>query len=199
MLILFDYSDMDLMLDTQTLLASYKKVVLVGWSMGVWAGQRLFGEWKSRFTATIAVNGTLSPVDDIKGIPLPVFDQMAREYSKTAQLTFYRLMCREKSILSVFLANRPKRSLENQQIELLSLLDKVNNLDVETSLYDTIVISENDFIMPTKNQYYFWKKKQIHSLNGYHFPFYKWTSWDEMVESFLHIKVTKPMGSSTLN
>lgn len=182
-LMVYDYTEMTRPQVVDSLFDEYEEIHLVGWSMGVWAGQQLFGDRRYNFSSTIAINGTLSPIDDRYGIPQHVFSQMAMEYDETACHTFYRLMCREKPIIRRFHANRPARSLASQQDELYSLLKRVDNIAVDDSLYTGVCISKNDYIMPTANQHRFWRNRTILSLDGYHFPFYGWKSWDEMLES----------------
>ncbi len=181
-LMVYDYTEMTPPPVVDSLFDEYQEINLIGWSMGVWAGQQLFGDRRHNFSTTIAINGTLSPIDDRFGIPRHDFSQMAMEYDDTACLTFYRLMCREKAILKPFLANKPVRSLKDQQGELQSLLEQVENMDVDDSLYDIVCISKNDFIMPTANQHRFWSSRPILHLDGYHFPFYRWQDWQEIVD-----------------
>lgn len=180
-LMVYDYTEMTPPQAVDALFDDYQEIHLIGWSMGVWAGQQLFGDRHHSFSSTIAINGTLSPIDDRYGIPRHDYSQMAIEYDDAACRTFYRLMCREKAILKLFLANKPVRSLSNQQEELKSLLKQVENVNVDDSLYDIVCISKNDFIMPTANQYRYWGNRPILHLDGYHFPFYRWQDWKEIV------------------
>jgi len=53
---------------------TYKKIILIGWSLGVWAAEFLSPKTGIRADVTIAVNGTPIPADDKFGIPLNVFE-----------------------------------------------------------------------------------------------------------------------------
>jgi len=45
-----------------------------------------------------------------------------------------------------------------------------------------VIVARKDFVMPTAHQLNFWPKNYVHKLDGYHFLFYCWQSWDELVE-----------------
>jgi len=161
----------------------YEQVHLVSWSMGVWVGQKLFAEKQHLFNRTIAINGTLCPIDDRFGIPVQVYDGTLAGFSEAARLKFYRRMCREKRGIKRFLAQQPQRSVQDQAEELVVLREIVDCLDSEESIYREVLVSEQDFIVPTANQLNFWRQGLITRLTGYHFPFYLWQSWDQLLDS----------------
>src|SRR5674476_1404819 len=53
---------------------TYKKITLIGWSLGVWAAEYLSPRTGIKPDVTIAVNGTPVPADDMYGIPLNIFE-----------------------------------------------------------------------------------------------------------------------------
>lgn len=176
----FDYRTMETEWNMEPLFAAYKEVILVSWSMGVWVGQKIFGRKKKLFTRTIAINGTLCPVDDNKGIPVKIYDDTLAEFGEEARKKFYRRMCREKTSLRKFLNNQPERSLADQREEL-EILRKSTCVPADQSIYDEIIIAENDWIVPTRNQFCFWKDRAVVTFPGFHFLFYQWQSWDQLV------------------
>lgn len=182
-LMLYDYTDIPS--EPQDIIRSmdgYHSITLVAWSMGVAYAQKLFANCSSLFTKTIAVNGTLCPINDHCGIPVKVFAATRDDFSERARLKFYRRMCRDKLLLKVFLGNQPRRSVQSQQAELAAIyLDSVCETE-EISIYSNVVISQNDYIMPTLNQLNFWKNSPTHLLSGAHFPFYLWESWDDLLQ-----------------
>ncbi len=177
----FDYRTMEIDLNLEAVFTAYKEVILVSWSMGVWVGQKIFGRKKKLFTRTIAINGTLCPVDDNRGIPAKIYDDTLAEFGEKARKKFYRRMCREKTNLRKFLNNQPERSLAGQREELEILRKRSDCVPVGLSVYDEIIIAENDWIVPTRNQLYFWKNMAVVTLPGFHFLFYEWQSWDQLV------------------
>ncbi len=177
----FDYRTLETDRNMEALFTAYKEVILISWSMGVWAGQKVFGGEKKLFTRTIAINGTLCPVDDKKGIPVKIYDDTLTEYGEETRKKFYRRMCREKTNLRKFLSNQPGRSLAGQRGELEILRENTDCISADLSVYDEIIIAENDWIVPTGNQLYFWKDRAAVTLPGFHFLFYEWQSWDHLV------------------
>jgi pimeloyl-[acyl-carrier protein] methyl ester esterase len=180
-LMCYDYSELGLDEDISIVISYYKEAYLVGWSMGVWAGQHLFARSYGRFRKRMAVNGTLCPINDHYGIPFDVFSSTLEHFGETARLKFYRRMCRDRENLEGFLSNQPKRGLDDQRHELEILLRTADCLPADASIYTDVVIAGRDSIIPTTNQRRFWEKKMVHLIDGSHFPFYGWRSWDEVI------------------
>jgi biotin synthesis protein BioG len=178
---LYDYRSMSDQPDIEKIVLPYEEVILIGWSIGVWAGQKLFSGDTHLFDRTIACNGTLCPVHDRFGIPHEVFQETLSDYDESGRIKFYRRMCRKKKILSSFLDNKPERTLENQRAELAALQGMVDCTSVKYSIYNQIIISESDWIIPTANQLDFWDGVQIRRIPGFHFLFYNWQNWDQLL------------------
>jgi pimeloyl-[acyl-carrier protein] methyl ester esterase len=161
----------------------YPKISLIAWSMGVWAGQQLFAPWAHRLRRAIAINGTLCPIDDRFGIPAQVYAATLAQFHEAGRLKFYRRMCHDRKILETFLLHQPERSLASQRLELAALQEQVSCQPPKASLYSRIVITSQDLVMPTASQLAFWQGHNILSLEGSHFPFYRWDSWEEMLSA----------------
>ena len=180
---LYDYRDLTPEQGLQNIINSYQQVSLVSWSMGVWAGQKLFADSAGTFHRSIAINGTLCPIDDRWGIPEKIFTETLTGFDATTRMKFYRRMCREKTNLKMFLARQPQRSPVDQQNELAALQKMVDCTPVEQSIYQKVIIAEYDWIIPSANQRQFWLGKQIIEIAGFHFLFYLWQSWDHLLSS----------------
>jgi pimeloyl-[acyl-carrier protein] methyl ester esterase len=181
---LYDYRKLN-MPDIGAIAGKYIQVHLVSWSMGVWAGQKLFSAIAHLFHRTIAINGTLCPIDNRFGIPAKVFDATMVEFNEKARAKFYKRMCREKNNLNLFLSSQPQRSLEEQGEELTALRKMVDCLPVDQSIYREIIVAEKDFIMPTVNQLHYWQgiqTGQVTPVAGFHFLFNLWSSWDQLLD-----------------
>lgn len=187
-LVLSDFRSMSIDLNLPALVKSYKKRVLLSWSMGVWVGQVIFAEFADLFQRRIAVNGTLCPIDDQYGIPRELFSATADSWSAETQVKFYWRMCRNRKVFKQFNANTPVRNIMNQRAELCHFLETVDCLEPSPAIYNEIVISEDDRIVPTSNQRAFWQKTdtRVTSLAGGHFPFYDFPSWQELLDHLLH-------------
>ena len=180
-LMCYDYADLEVEMDLSSLIGGYDEAHLVGWSMGVWAGQHLFAAEAGCFQRKIAINGTLCPIHDRLGIPVGIFSSTLDNFNEATRLKFYRRMCRERGTLETFLAHQPERGIDNQRLELQRLLQATDCLSAEDSIYTDIVIAERDFILPTVNQQDFWRGQNVHILDGSHFLFYGWENWDDVL------------------
>lgn len=181
-LMLYDYRTLDLPSHFLDELKAYHTVHLVGWSMGVWAGQSLFQEMRDRFVRKIAINGTLCPIDDRFGIPRKIFYDTLEVFDLSTRMKFYKRMCRERTNYKFFLSNKPGRDLASQKEELELLAERVGCAGSEGAIFDEIVISDADWVIPTENQKKFWKGFSVRNLQGFHYPFLSWQSWDHLLD-----------------
>lgn len=185
--LLHDFSSLAKIDDLLPTVERYRQRVLVGWSMGVWGGQMLFPAEDQLFHRTIAVNGTLRPIDDRYGIPKDLFAGTMEGWSELTRRKFYHRLCGASEIERAFLACQPCRSLADQQRELACYLESCAGIPREHSIYSEIVVSEKDRIVPTLNQRAFWGD-EVFSLAGGHFPFYQWEYWDDFLQSISNVQ-----------
>lgn len=108
---------------------TYSEIVLIAWSMGVYEAQRLLAEAKLPFTAKIAVNGTLWPRDDQRGISESVFDATLQHLDARALIKFYMRMCGGTRALSNNTSYLPSRDLDGQITELQAIADRLLSRD----------------------------------------------------------------------
>jgi biotin synthesis protein BioG len=180
-LMLYDYSSIVPDIDLQQLFIEYKSVSLVSWSMGVWAGQQLFSGCPDVFAAAIALNGTLCPIDDCYGIPEETVRGTLANLDEKSRLKFYYRMFRDRELYREFLKQQPRRSVADQRKELTALLHTAVSKGEVESIYTTAIVSDRDLVMPTKNQLRFWPGKRVKLVDGSHFLFYSYDSWDELI------------------
>ncbi|MDE6050437.1 MAG: DUF452 family protein, partial [Paramuribaculum sp.] len=85
----FDYRN--LTSDNLGLLDNYREICVIAWSFGVPAAHAfLAGRPDLPVTARIAVNGTLQPVDDLRGIPRAIFEGTLNGLSAATLTKFQR-------------------------------------------------------------------------------------------------------------
>lgn len=168
--------------DPANLLGPYPRISLIAWSMGVWAGQQLFGNRRLCLHETIAINGTLCPIDDRFGIPPQIYDGTLNQFNEAGRLKFYRRMCHDRNTLPTFLEHQPERSLASQHRELEALRNRVFCQAAEGSIYTRIIVTSRDLVIPTANQLSFWQGQNVLNMEGAHFPFYRWHSWEALLE-----------------
>lgn len=183
----FDYSTEAKKTDIEKLAACYQSIYLVSWSMGVVNAQKAFAGSVDHFERTIAINGTLHPVHDDFGIPVAVCQATLRNMREETLLKFYRRMCRSSAVLEKFLQNRPKRSFESIHHELQVIVENASIPVEGQSIYTDVVVATDDRIIPSDNQERFWHDSKVLSLQGAHFPFYIWKSWDELMREVAQI------------
>ncbi|RUM46506.1 MAG: hypothetical protein DSY80_02015 [Desulfocapsa sp.] len=181
-LMLYDYSTLKSPLTVTDLIASYETTSLLAWSMGVWAGQQIFGEMQKDLTSCIAINGTLCPIDDVFGIPEKMVRATLDKLDKKQRLKFYYRMCRDRDVYKKFIQNQPKRDVADQKRELDSLLKNARCKEPARIVYKRAIVASHDFIIPTRNQLQFWPEKIVKRVDGSHFLFYAYNSWDELLE-----------------
>jgi biotin synthesis protein BioG len=182
-LMFYDYTDLNHDQDMYKLLNEYEDIVLIAWSMGVWAGQQLFKPFRDKLTTALAINGTLCPIDEQYGIQEDVVRLTLDNLDEKQRLKFYYRMCKDRVLYQQFLENQPLRSIGNQKKELAALLKNTKCHADEISIYSDVLVSENDFIMPTKSQLHYWKEETVIKTKRSHFLFYAYNSWDEIIES----------------
>ncbi len=168
--------------------AGYDSCSLVSWSMGVWAGQLLFADCADSFAATVAVNGTLCPVDDRFGIPEKIFKNTLDNFNENTRERFCRRMCRDKSNLRYFLSLPLERTLQSQKNELAYWYREKSCEPAERAVYRKIIIADSDFIIPTENQKRFWEGFRIEIISGFHYLFPLFQSWEQLVNYSSPIK-----------
>ena len=181
-LVLSDYSVLEHPVDVDALSSEYQEIYLVCWSFGVWAGSHLFAQRKDVFTRRIGINGTLQPIDDQFGIPRQYFEGTLDQFSVSVRDRFYRRMCRPEGTFDMFIENKPRRSLEDQENELQELARLAANSELEESFFDAVIVASRDYIVPTSHQLAFWQGRcPIVQIEGCHYPFLGWRSWAEIV------------------
>ena len=108
-----------------------------------------------RWEKRIAVNGTLTPVDDLTGIPVAVFNGTLDNMSGPVLSKFNRRMCGKD--LACYMSRGPDRSAEELKEELSALKEAVGASGVALSfMWDVAVVGTKDLIFPAENQLRAW-------------------------------------------
>jgi pimeloyl-[acyl-carrier protein] methyl ester esterase len=161
---------------------NYSSIVLVAWSLGVFAASQILAGNAISFAKSIAINGTLNPVNEQFGIPPEIFVNTLNTWNERNRTKFnLRVaggMQAYKSLESVF----PARTVENQQDELRFIYQETLNRDLSVFQFDTAIIGTGDLIFSPENQQNYWKgKSKIIEMNIPHFPFAAFGSWKEII------------------
>ncbi len=145
--LLFDYS----------LLNGYKEIRLLAWSMGIWAASQVFREKDIRIKQSIAINGTITPVDDRKGIPSAIYRKTLDNLSESSYRKFLLRMCGGTEQWKAFMLHIPQRSLKEVREELCCIEEQTNQRPTSLFVWDKAIIGKSDLIFPPDNQLRAWK------------------------------------------
>ncbi len=160
----------------------YKQYYLIAWSMGVFMAYQMRNELP-KFNKKIAINGTPFPVDDEFGIPQKPFLLTLRHAKTGLEGKFYQNIFDKPEEFERYQTAPVERSIENREQELKTLYAKIKETDkTYETYYDKALVSNNDKIIPTKNQLNFWQNKvPVEILESGHFPYYNFKSWNEIL------------------
>jgi biotin synthesis protein BioG len=183
LLMVYDYSRLEPWNFRDFPAGSYEHLHLVAWSMGVWAAAYAVAGQEKHFATTTAINGTLSPIDDTRGIERKAFADMISGFSPPVLHAFYESMFTDPAETGRFLRNRPQRPEENILHELVSLGRYYDHLQPVDNIYGRIIVGSRDRIFPARNQLRSWGRDKCSIIKAPHFPFYQWSSWDHIISA----------------
>lgn len=154
LLVCYDYRSFDF---DFSLLEGYRDIRLVAWSMGVWAASYLLQDKGNLpLSERIAVNGTLTPVDEEKGIPPHIFKGTLDGLNERNLQKFYRRMCGSREDTNYFLERAPQRNIEDLREELRLIGERAVANPVPSFTWKVAVIGSEDLIFSAANQRRAW-------------------------------------------
>jgi len=185
-LMIYDYNDLTVPIELKNL-SGYSEMHLVAWSMGVYVAYKLRSLFQG-YDSKIAVNGTVTPIDDNYGIPEKVFDLTLKHAAKGLEGKFYQNVFVNEDEYEAFNVLPIERSIENRVSELENLRTLIKN-DNDTEyikFYDWAAVGSRDKIIPPANQAASHKKNGVPVYEMYdtgHFPFYSCCAdWDDILK-----------------
>lgn len=176
---------------------TYKKITLIGWSLGVWAAEYLIPKTGIIPTVTIAVNGTPIPADDQYGIPIKVFEGTLNNITEENMEKFYLRMFGDKKTYKLNSDRIPHRSIKSLHDELRWLYNRIMEQKDPGFRWDYAVTSEIDRVFPSDNVNSYWKKQKSTRhiiLPLPHYFFHNWNTYADFisyVESFKKKRIYK--------
>lgn len=178
----YDYRDMSA--DTR-LLGRYDEICVIAWSWGVPSAAAFIASHPGLpVTAAIAVNGTLTPIDDERGIPANIFQGTLDGLSEASLLKFYRRVCGSGTAYRQFTQSAPLREFESLKPELEAIRDNGGAADVSPLIFDRVIIGDADMIIPTVNQWRAWKGHPcVTGITSSHLP-----DFQQIIDLYIHDK-----------
>ena len=143
LLVCYDYRSLDF---DFSLTERYEDIRVVGWSMGVWAASQVLGRSCLSITDSLAVNGTMTPVDDSRGIPDAIYEGTLKGLNDVTLRKFFRRMCGSAVLLEDFLTRSPGRSTDEVKEELLLIAKQAECLAPARFCWSKAVIGKGDLI-----------------------------------------------------
>ncbi len=163
---------------------SYKKITVIGWSLGVWAAEYLFPKTGIVPDIAIAVNGTPVPADDQYGIPLNIFEGTLNNLTEENMEKFYLRMFGDKKTYELNKDRVPHRSIKSLNDELRWLYNRIMEQKDPGFKWDYAVTSEIDRVFPSENVNSYWEKEKNTKhivLPLPHYFFHKWNSYTDFI------------------
>lgn len=176
-----DYNNLNLPKDIE--LNHYKEINIIAWSFGVWASSSFINQLNN-LKAAIAINGTLLPVDNNLGIPEKIFSFTLKTLNEKSYIEFFKNMFSEFS--DDYFKKLPNRSIEDQEQELRQIhkQSKASTFYTNARFYTKAIISNQDKIIPTKNQSEFWTKNNCNKIiyvDKGHCIFDLFKNWEDII------------------
>lgn len=149
----------------------YDEICLIAWSMGVFAASLTIHEIEPRITMRIAVNGTLHPIDERRGIPPAIWHGTQNALSPSTWRKFQRRMCTSAAQFNDFAAVAPHRTIQSLRDELYALETQTIFHVEQIEDWDMAIVGMHDGIFPAVNQMQAWRGVTvIRTLDAGHLP-----------------------------
>lgn len=165
-LVVWDYRDLAF---DWSIAAGYDEIALIAWSMGVYAASMTIHSIDHMITARIAVNGTLTPVDDLHGIPVAIFEGTASTLDDRNLKKFFRRMCGDRLTMDRFMISAPCRPVSELVDELRAIYPEPWFANPKVTRWDRAVIGISDAIFPACNQQRAWRSVQVTVVDRPHY------------------------------
>ncbi|MDE5688740.1 MAG: DUF452 family protein, partial [Paramuribaculum sp.] len=168
--VVWDYADE--LFDTEEL-NDFDEICVLAWSYGVFMASRFMASHRQLpITASVAVNGTMHPVNSRYGIAPEIFDMTLNALSERSVMKFYRRMCGGSSAFAEFSGKMPQRDTDSLAAELKNISDTYRRDGAPEWNWDYAFISGNDLVIPPESQSNAWMDAGtvIRRLDGAHLP-----------------------------
>jgi len=164
---------------------TYKKITIIGWSLGVWAAEYYCRKLGIKPDLTIAINGTPVAIDDKYGIPLRIFEATLENISNHNMEKFYFRVFGSRNHYEKNRAIIPEKTEKSLQDELRWLYNRMME-PVDTGfVWDYSIIGSEDRIFRASNLTDYWSEhpetRQI-IVPASHYIFDNWKSIKDLIK-----------------
>jgi pimeloyl-[acyl-carrier protein] methyl ester esterase len=164
---------------------TYKKITLIGWSLGVWAAEYLTSKTGIKPDISIAINGTPLPADDHFGIPLNIFEGTLNNITEENIEKFYLRVFGDKRTYLKNADRVPKRTLKSLHDELRWMYNRIMEQKEPGFKWTYAVTSDKDRVFPSENLKSYWSKEKDTRhiiLPLPHYFFHNWLSYTDFID-----------------
>ena len=142
------------------ILQEYSEITLIAWSMGVWAASQIMKQYPSLpLSQSIAINGTLYPIHETKGITPAIFEGTLQGLNDQSLQKFQRRMCGSIAAYKAFQTVAPQRPVEELKEELAAIQKQYLSLPPSDFAWQKAIIGKNDRIFLPDSQWLAWRNK----------------------------------------
>lgn len=180
---------------------TYRKIVVIGWSLGVWAAEYLSPSTGIIPDVTIAVNGTPVSLHDHYGIPARSFEKALNNITEESMEKFYYRMFGNRRIYNLNSDKIPNRTLDSVHVEMRWLYNRIMEQKDPRFRWDYAVTSESDRVFPSENVISYWNRQKNTRqviVPFPHYMFYKWNSYADFI-SYVEKHDRKGAGAKKIN
>lgn len=161
----------------------YKEIYVVAWSLGVWAASFALNKSNLPLSKAIAINGTQNPVHPKEGIHPTIFEGTLNGWNEKNRRRFLIRTIGGKNEFEASASRFGKRELENQKAELSSMYEHIKQHDTLNFKFNVSLIGNRDAIFTPENQSNYWDGKVDYKLVEMpHYPFFQFSTWDEIIK-----------------
>lgn len=177
-LFVHDYSDLAFKHNVN--FKKYIKRYLVCFSAGVFMSS-LVQDSLPEFSLKIAINGILDLFNKETGVCRVALEEM-KNLSLENVIPFREKIIPNEIHREMFVSNQPNRDLESSLNELYAIISHYPKRTNKKWGFDKVLIGKQDITIPVENQIKSWENHEsIHFLDGGHFPFYNFKSFNEII------------------
>jgi len=163
---------------------TYRRVTVIGWSLGVWAAEYYSRRMGIRPDLTIAINGTPVAADDHYGVPLKIFEATLDNITNYSMAKFYLRVFGNKSSFERNRSIIPSRSVKSLHDELRWIYNRMMEPVQTGFVWDYSLIGTEDRVFRASNLISYWnmhpETRQI-IVESPHYLFDNWETLDELI------------------
>jgi hypothetical protein len=161
-MVCYDYTDTSF---DSSLLQGYRRIDVVAWSLGVWTAATTLAGLGIEPHTSIAINGTMHPVDSTRGIAPEIFSGTLRTLSASTLVKFRRRMCGGSEGYRDFMQCAPDRSLQSMADELAAIGERYSHSGATDYRWSKAVVGTADAIFPTPAQLTAWAEEGVETIS----------------------------------